>query len=103
MLQKRTRGRDLLLAAMRHLEDHLESTTGQCAVHDASKRGGLSSHYFGLRLANPLDERRNDELKLLMHQRGLYRVCSLPVQAIAPVNYCIRTDAFKLNANLEMD
>ena len=78
-MQKRTRGRDLLLATMRHLERHLDedaehSTAGTSDAHGGATQRGLAAHYFGLRLANPLHERQNVELKRLQHQRGIYRV-----------------------------
>ena len=78
-MQKRTRGRDLLLAAMRHLERHMDeddehSAAGTSEGHGGIFKHGLAAHYFGLRLANPLRERHNVELKRLLHQRGIYRV-----------------------------
>ena len=77
--QKETRGRDLLLAAMRHLERHMDednghSTAGTSDVHGGIFKHGLAAHYFGLRLANPLRERHNVELKRFLHQRGFYWV-----------------------------
>ena len=79
-MQKWTRGSDLLLAAMRLLERHMDehedeySTAGTSDAHGGTSKRGLAAHYFGLRLANPLHERQNVELKRLLHQRGIYRV-----------------------------